>query len=79
MGNYQEIVIYAPKTDISVTLWEVKVNRRTFNCGALIALKKIKEICPNIKTASIENFTDYLNRNEIDVNNNWFGVIYVEM
>ena len=49
MGNYQEIVIYAPKTDISVTSWEVKVNRRTFNCGALIALKKIKEICPNIK------------------------------
>lgn len=59
MGNYQEIVIYAPKTDISVTSWEVKVNRRTFNCGALIALKKIKEICPNIKTASIENFTDH--------------------
>lgn len=79
MGNYLEIVIYAPKTDISSALWEVKINRRTFNCGALVALKELKQLCPNIKTASIEKFTEHLNCNEIDVNNNWFGVIYVEM
>ena len=79
MGNYQQIVVYAPKTDISGLYWEVKVNEKTFNCGGLVALNELKQICPNIKTASIENFTDLLNHNEIDVNNNHFGVIYVEM
>lgn len=79
MQNYQQIVVYTPKTDISDLSWEVKVNRKTFNCGALVALKELKQMCPNIKTASIENFTEYLNRNEIDMNNNWFGVIYIEM
>lgn len=79
MGNYQQIVVYAPKTDISVVSWEVEVNRRTFKCGGLVALKELKQLCPNIKTASIENLTEHLNCNEIDVNNNWFGVIYVEM
>lgn len=79
MGNYQEIVVYTSKTDISDLSWEVKVNRKTFNCGALVALKELKQLCPNIKTASIEKFTESLNRNEIDMNNNWFGVIYIEM
>lgn len=79
MRNYQQIVVYAPKTDISDLSWEVKVNRKTFNCGTLVALKEIKQLCPNIKTASIENFTNDLNHNKIDMNNNWFGVIYVEM
>lgn len=79
MRNYQQIVVYAPKTDISVVSWEVEVNRRTFNCGALVALKELKQICPNIKTFSIEKLTEHLNYNEINVNNNWFGVIYVEM
>ena len=78
MKNYQQILIYAPKTDMSVVSWEVEVNRKIFNCGALVALKQIKQICPNIKTASIEDFTEHLNCHEIDVNNNWFGVIYVE-
>ena len=79
MRNYQQIVVYAPKTDISDLSWEVKVNEKTFNCGGLVALSKLKRLCPNIKTASIEKFTEALNRNEIDMNNNWFGVIYVEM
>lgn len=79
MRNYHQIVVYAPKTDISDLSWGKKVNRKTFNCGALVALKKLKLLCPNIKTASIENFTDDLNCNEIDLNNNWFGVIYIEM
>ena len=79
MGNYQEIVVYTPKTDISVVSWECDVNRRTFNCGALVALKNIKQICPNIKTLSIEKLTEHLNCHEIDVNNNWFGVIYIGM
>lgn len=79
MRNYQQIVVYAPMKDISDLYWEVKVNRKTFNCGALVALNELKQLCPNIKTSSIENFTEHLNRNEIDVNNNWFGVIYVEM
>lgn len=78
MGNYQQIVVYAPKIDISVVSWEVEVNRKTFNCGGLVALKELKQLCPNIKTASIEKLTEQLNYNEIDVNNNWFGVIYVE-
>ena len=79
MRNYQQIVVYAPKTDISDLSWEVKINEKTFNCGGLVALKELKQLCPNIKTASIENLTEHLNCNEIDVNNNWFGVIYVEM
>lgn len=79
MRNYQQIVVYTPKTDVSDLSWEVKVNRKTFNCGALVALKELKQLCPNIKTASIENFTESLNRNEIDMDNNWFGVIYIEM
>ena len=53
--------------------------KKTFNCGGLVALKELKQLCPNIKTASIEKFIEALNRNEIDVNNNHFGVIYVEM
>lgn len=79
MRNYQQIVVYTPKTDISAVSWGCDVDRRTFNCGALVALKNIKQICPNIKTLSIENLTEHLNCHEIDVNNNWFGVIYVEM
>ena len=79
MRNYQQIVVYTPKTDVSELYWEVKVNEKTFNCGGLVALRELKELCPNIKTASIEKFVEQLNRNEIDVNNNHFGVIYVEM
>lgn len=79
MGNYQQIVVYAPKTVISVVSWSVDVDRRIFHCGGLVALKELKQLCPNIKTASIEKFIEALNRNEIDMNNNWFGVIYVEM
>ena len=79
MGNYQQLVVYAPKTDISVVSWSVDIDKRIFHCGGLVALKQIKQICPNIKTLSIENLTDHLNCHEIDVNNNWFGVIYVEM
>lgn len=79
MGNYQQIVVYAPKTDISVVSWETEINRRTFNCGALVALKYLKQLCPNIKTLSIEKLTEHLSCKEIDVNNNWFGVIYIEM
>lgn len=79
MGNYQQIVVYAPKTDISVVSWSVDIDRKTFHCAGLVALKQLKQLCPNIKTASIENFTEQLNRNEIDLNNNWFGVIYIEM
>lgn len=79
MRNYHQVVVYAPKTDISVVLWETNINRRTFNCAGLVALKELKQLCPNIKTSSIEIFTEHLNCKEIDVNNNWFGVIYVEM
>lgn len=79
MSNYQTIVVYAPISDICYDDWQEKINKKYFNCGGLVALKQIKQICPNIKTASIEHFTDHLNCNEIDVNNNWFGVIYVEM
>ena len=79
MGNYYEMVIYAPMTDISDLSWEVKVNRKTFNCNMFKALDELKQLCPNIKTASIEKFIEALNRNEIDANNNHFGVIYVEM
>ncbi len=79
MRNYQQILVYAPKTDISDLSWEVKVNRKTFNCGGLVALKELKQLCPNIKTVSIEKFVEALNHNEMDMNNNWFGVIYVEM
>ena len=79
MRNYHQLVVYAPKTDISVVLWETEINRRTFNCGGLVALKELKQLCPNIKTSSIEILTEHLNHNEIDVNNNHFGVIYVEM
>lgn len=79
MRNYHQIVVYTPKTDISDLSWEVKVNKKTFNCGGLVALSKLKRLCPNIKTASIENFIEDLNCNKIDMNNNWFGVIYVEM
>lgn len=79
MRNYQQIVVYTPKTDISDLYWEVKVNEKTFNWGGLVALKELKQLCPNIKSCTIEKFTEHLNRNEIDVNNNWFGVIYVEM
>lgn len=79
MRNYQTIVVYVPKTDISDLSWEVKVNRKTFNCGGLVALNELKQLCPNIKTASIEKFIEALNCNEIDMNNNHFGVIYVEM
>ena len=31
MGNYYEMVIYAPKTDISDLYWEVKVNEKTIS------------------------------------------------
>ena len=79
MKNYQQLIIYTPKTDISELYWEVKVNRKTFYCEELIALNELKQLCPNIKTASIEKFIEALNRNQIDVNNNHFGVIYVEM
>ncbi len=79
MGNYYEMVIYAPKTDISDLYWEVKVNRKTFNCNMFRALDELKQLCPNIKSCTIEKFTEYLNRNEIDLNSNWFGVIFVEM
>jgi hypothetical protein len=79
MRNYQQIVVYTPKTDISELYWEVKVSRKTFYCGELIALNEVKQLCPNIKCATVENFTDDLNRNKIDVNNYHFGVIYVKM
>lgn len=79
MGNYYEMVIYTPKTDISDLSWEVKVNRKTFNCNMFRALDELKQLCPNIKSCTIEKFTEHLNRNEIDVNNNYFGVIYIEM
>lgn len=79
MRNYQQLVVYAPMTDISDMSWEAEINRKTFHCGSLLALKELKEICPNIKTCTIEIFTEHLNRNEINVNNNWFGVIYIEM
>ena len=79
MRNYQTIVVYAPKTDICWDDWQEEINKKYFNCGGIIALKELKKICPNIKTASIEKFIEALNRNEIDMNNNWFGVIYVEM
>lgn len=79
MRNYQQIVVYTPKTDISELYWEVKVNEKTFNCNMFKTLDDLKQLCPNIKSCAIEKFTEHLNRNEIDVNNNWFGVIYVEM
>ena len=79
MRNYQQLVVYAPKTDISVVSWETEINRRTFNCAGLVALKELKQLCPSIKTLSIEKLTEYLSCKEIDVNNNWFGVIYIEM
>lgn len=79
MKNYQTLIIYAPMTDISDMSWEVKVNTKTFDCGPFRALEELKQLCPNIKSTTIEKFTEHLNRNEIDVNNNWFGVIYVDM
>lgn len=79
MGNYYEMVIYAPMTDISDLSWEVKVNRKTFNCNMFKALDELKQLCPNIKSCTIEKFTEALNHNEIDVNNNHFGVIHIEM
>lgn len=79
MGNYYEMVIYAPKTDISGLYWEVKVNEKTFNCNMFRVLDELKQLCPNIKACSIEKFTEHLNHGEIDVNNNHFGVIHVEM
>lgn len=79
MGNYYEMVIYAPKTDISDLSWVVKENRKSFNCNVFRALDELKQLCPNIKACSIEKFTEALNHNEIDVNNNWFGVIHIEM
>lgn len=79
MKNYQQLIIYTPKTDISELYWEVKVNRKTFYCEELIALNELKQLCPHIKSATVENFTDDLNRNKIDMNNYHFGVIYVKM
>lgn len=79
MGNYYEMVVYTPKTDISDLSWDVKVNRKTFNCNMFRALDELKQLCPNIKSCTIEKFTEHLNRNEIDVNNNHFGVIHLEM
>lgn len=79
MRNYHQIVVYTTKTDISDLSWEVKVNRKTFNCNMFKALDELKQLCPNIKTAYIEKFVEALNRNEIDVNNHHFGVIYIEM
>ena len=79
MRNYYQLVVYATMTDISDRSWEAEINRKTFHCGSLLALKELKEICPSIKSCTIEKFTEHLNRNEIDMNNNWFGVIYVEM
>ena len=79
MKNYQQLIIYTPKTDISELSWEVKVNEKTFDCGELIALNELKQLCPNIKSTTVENFTNDLNHNKIDVNNNHFGVIFVEM
>lgn len=79
MRNYYEMVIYAPMTDISDLSWEVKVNRKTFNCNMFKALDELKQLCPNIKSCAIEKFTEQLNRNEIDLNSNWFGVIHIEM
>lgn len=79
MRNYQTIVVFAPMSDICWDDWQEKINKKYFSCGGLVALKELKQLCPNIKTASIEKFIEALNRNEIDVNNNWFGVIYIEM
>jgi hypothetical protein len=43
------------------------------------ALDELKQLCPNIKSCTIEKFAEHLNRNEIDLSSNRFGVIYVEM
>ena len=59
MGNYYEMVIYAPMTDISDLSWEVKVNRKTFNCNMFRALDELKQLCPNIKSCTIEKFTGF--------------------
>lgn len=79
MRNYQTIIVFAPMSDICLDDWQEKINKKYFNCGGLVALKELKQLCPNIKTASIEKFIEHLNSNEIDVNNNHFGLIYVEI
>ena len=82
MGNYQQIVVYAPKTDICWDDWQEKINKKYFSCGGLVALKELKKICPSIQTTTIELLCDKFNRNgslDCSYKLNWFGVIYVEM
>ena len=55
MRNYQTIVVYAPKADICWDDWQEKINKKYFSCGALVALKELKEICPSIQTTTIEH------------------------
>ena len=82
MKNYQTIVVFAPMSDICWDNWQEHINKRYFSCGALVALKELKEICPSIQTTTIEQLCDKFNRNRtLDftyMKLNWFGVIYVE-
>jgi len=83
MRNYQQIVVFAPMSDVCYDDWQEKINKKYFSCGALVALEELKKICPNIQTTTIEQLCDKFNRNRtLDFSYmklNWFGVIYVEM
>lgn len=77
MGNYEKIVVYAPVDEISRPEWDEKVNGQKFdNCTLTMAIDKIKEFCPNIRTMSIECFCERSN-NECYFTEDWVGVIYI--
>lgn len=81
MRNYQTIVVFAPTTDICWDDWQEKINKKYFSCGGLVALKELKQLCPNIQTTTIEKLCEKFNRtsNFSYMKLNWYGVIYVEM
>lgn len=75
--SYRNVLVYAPKEEISCQEWDEKVNKQMFyDCTLTSAIDKIKEFCPNIKTMGIECFCE-LNNGECYFNNDWVGVIYI--
>jgi len=77
MGNYEKIVVYAPVDEISRPEWDRDINGQKFdNCTLTMAIDKIKEFCPNIRTMSIECFCERSN-DEYYFTEDWVGVIYI--
>ena len=74
---YRSVLVYAPKEEISRQEWDEKVNKQMFDdCTLTSAIDKIKEFCPNIRTMSIECFSE-LSNDECYFTRDWVGVIYI--